>query len=211
MGLLLIEPMREEDIPQILEIEREAFTLAWSEGAYRRELRWNRLARYLVLKEKDGATPGPAAAGAGGERGLASRILSFWRRSPAQAPADGRVLGYAGQWLMVDEAHLITIAVRREYRRRGMGETLLIAAIEEALQRGARVMTLEVRVSNVEAQAMYEKFGFRRVGLRPRYYTDNNEDAVLLASDVLTSVSFQSRFQRLKAESREKVGVEWSL
>lgn len=210
LGPLLIEAMRAEDIPQVLEIEREAFSLAWSEGAYRRELRWNRLARYLVLREKDGAAPLPVAAGAGKEEGLASRILSLWRRSPAQAPANGRVLGYAGQWLMVDETHLITIAVRREYRRRGLGEGLLIAAIDQATELGARVMTLEVRVSNLAAQAMYEKFGFRKVGLRPRYYTDNNEDAVLLSSDVLTSAAFQSRLQRLKAESRERVGALWS-
>ena len=209
---LAIEAMREEDIPQVLDIEREAFSLAWSEGAYRRELRWNRLARYLVLKEKRDIPPlRREAVEAPGEERLGTRILSFLRRSPSQLRTDDVILGYAGQWLMVDEAHLITIAVRDDYRGRGLGEALLIAAIDQAVQAGARIMTLEVRASNLTAQAMYEKFGFRKAGIRPRYYTDNNEDAVLMASDILTSAPFQVRLQGLREESKEKVGVSWSL
>lgn len=208
MGRLVIEPMREDDIPQILEIEREAFSLAWSEGAYRRELRWNRLARYLVLKEKEDHPPEDGDdVEAPRDEGLGTRLLSFLRRAPAHVATADLVLGYAGQWLMVDEAHLITIAMREGYRRRGLGEALLIAAIDQAVESGARIMTLEVRASNMGAQAMYEKFGFRKVGIRPRYYTDNNEDAVLMASDILTSASFQARLLQLKEDNHRRVGV----
>lgn len=204
MGPLLIDPMREEDIPQVLEIEKEAFSLAWSEGAYRRELRWNRLARYLVLREKRTEAPQWGSAGPRAEGTFSNRFLTFWKRSPVQTPATSLIVGYTGQWLMVDEAHLITIAVRQEYRRKGLGEALLIAAIDQAVELGSRVMTLEVRLSNLSAQAMYEKFGFRKVGIRPRYYTDNNEDAIIMASDVLTSAAFQARLQQLKRENQER-------
>ncbi len=211
MGRLIIEAMREEDIPQVLEIEREAFSLAWSEGAYRRELRWNRLARYLILKEKnDNSSEREPVEVPKGER-LGTRILSLLRRAPAPVATGDLVLGYAGQWLMVDESHLITIAMREDYRRRGLGEALLIAAIDQAVEAGARIMTLEVRASNLGAQELYEKFDFKKVGLRPRYYTDNNEDAVLMTSDILTSAAFQSRLKQLREESQRKVGLLWSL
>lgn len=210
MGQLAIEAMKEADIPQVLEIEREAFSLAWSEGAYRRELRWNRLARYLVLKEKMAGSPELEPPPATKEEGLGTRLLSFLRRAPAPVGSTDLVLGYAGQWLMVDEAHLITIAMRDGYRRQGLGEALLIAAIEQAVEAGASIMTLEVRASNLGAQAMYEKFGFKKVGVRPRYYTDNNEDATLMASDILTSASFQALLQILREESHQRVGVLWS-
>ncbi|MDP2727023.1 MAG: ribosomal protein S18-alanine N-acetyltransferase [Dehalococcoidia bacterium] len=209
LGPIAIEPMREEDIPQILEIEREAFSLAWSEGAYRRELRWNRLARYLVLRDKSEVAPESLEPMVEREGSLGSRILSFLKRSPTQASTNSLVIGYSGQWLMVDESHLITIAVREKLRRHGLGEALLIASIDKAIELGARIMTLEVRASNLSAQTMYEKFGFRKVGLRPHYYTDNNEDAIIMASDVLTSAAFQGRIQQSKAEIRGKVDIQW--
>lgn len=207
---LVIEPMREGDIPQVLEIEREAFSAAWSEGAYRRELRWNRLARYLVLKEKPDVAQVSGAGDVPRNGGLGARLFSFLKRNPPATTSNNLVRGYTGQWLMVDESHLLTIALHHELRRRGLGEALLIAAIDQAVEAGARIMTLEVRVSNLAAQAMYEKFGFWRVGLRPKYYTDNDEDAVIMTSDILASASFQSRLQRLKEESQRKVGVLWS-
>jgi len=211
LGPLIIDAMKEEDIPQVLDIEREAFSLAWSEGAYRRELRWNRLARYLVLRQRVNpgfqTRPQAGPAETRTEETIGNRFLSFWRRVPQpQASASSYIVGYAGQWLMVDEAHLITIAVRQEYRRKGLGEALLIAAIDQAIELGARVMTLEVRLTNHSAQAMYEKFSFRKVGVRPRYYTDNNEDAIIMASDVLTSASFQAKLQQLRRENQERIG-----
>ncbi|MDP2663536.1 MAG: ribosomal protein S18-alanine N-acetyltransferase [Dehalococcoidia bacterium] len=206
---LVIDPMKEDDIPQVLDIEREAFSLAWSEGAYRRELRWNRLARYLVLRQNQGPEPQWGKTARSEER-VGARFFSFWRRPQTQSLDSSFVVGYAGQWLMVDESHLITIAVIKEYRRRGLGESLLIAAIGQAVELGARIMTLEVRLSNYSAQAMYEKFGFRKVGIRHSYYTDNNEDAIIMASDVLSSAAFQARLQQLKRESRERT-LEFGL
>jgi ribosomal-protein-alanine acetyltransferase len=108
------------------------------------------------------------------------------------------IVGIAGFWAMVDEAHITTLAVRDPYRRQGVGERLLIEIIEMAVQFNANVVTLEARVSNKQAQTLYEKYGFQKVGLRKAYYTDNGEDALIMTTDSLTSNAFQSHFQQLK-------------
>ena len=114
------------------------------------------------------------------------------------------IAGIAGFWVMVDEAHITTIATRNDYRRQGIGERLLISAIEMAMQLSAQVVTLEVRLSNKEAQALYQKYGFRKVGVRRAYYSDNGEDALLMTTDTMSSALFQSRFQRLKQDHQER-------
>ena len=96
-----------------------------------------------------------------------------------------RIAGYAGYWLVVDEAHLSTLAVETELRRRGIGERILRAAMEHAARQGAEMMTLEVRVSNEPARRLYEKLGFQVVGRRRHYYKDNLEDAILMTRDRL--------------------------
>ena len=87
----------------------------------------------------------------------------------------GEIVAYGGIWLMVDEAHVTTFAVHPQYRRRRIGERLLLAMLDLSLDRHAREATLEVRLSNLAARRLYEKYGFRPVGIRPRYYSDNQE------------------------------------
>jgi ribosomal-protein-alanine N-acetyltransferase len=96
-----------------------------------------------------------------------------------------RVIAYAGIWLMVDEAHVTTFAVLPVYRRRGIGARLLSEVIELAATLGASVVTLEVRLGNAAARRLYQRFGFRPVGVRPRYYSDNGEDALIMTTDRL--------------------------
>jgi ribosomal-protein-alanine N-acetyltransferase len=91
-----------------------------------------------------------------------------------------RVVGYVGFWLIVDEAHISTLAVHPDYRGQGMGALLLQTALADAERLGARIVTLEVRISNQAAINLYRKFDFKVVGSRPRYYRDNNEDAILM-------------------------------
>jgi ribosomal-protein-alanine N-acetyltransferase len=100
-------------------------------------------------------------------------------------PSGARIAGYAGYWLVVDEAHLSTLAVDPEWRRRGIGERILREAMQHAVVQGAELMTLEVRISNDAARGLYEKLGFRVVGRRPRYYKDNLEDALLMTVEGL--------------------------
>ncbi|QSI47287.1 ribosomal protein S18-alanine N-acetyltransferase [Thermobispora bispora] len=91
------------------------------------------------------------------------------------AEADGRIVGYAGLAVAADQADVQTIAVDERYRRRGIGAALLEALLAEAARRGATAVFLEVRADNAPAQAMYERFGFERIGLRRRYYHDGTD------------------------------------
>ena len=93
------------------------------------------------------------------------------------------MVAYAGLWLMVDEAHITTFAVLPDWRRRGVGGRLMVELMRLARDLGSRVMTLEVRLSNQPARALYGRFGFRPVGIRPRYYSDNGEDALIMTTD----------------------------
>jgi len=187
------------DIPQAEEIEREAFPTQWP-TPFRRELQ-NKLAYYLVAYQDNPAPSPPPAAPPAEAEGLVSRLRGLFRRErffEAPTPTGQLILGLVGFWVLYDEAHIITIAVREAYRRRGIGELLLVAAIEKAIRHKARVVTLEVRVSNLPAQALYEKYGFRKTGIRRGYYPDNGEDGYIMSTETITSAPFQSHFQRLK-------------
>jgi len=97
----------------------------------------------------------------------------------------GEIVGYAGMWLFTREAHITNIAVSPAQRRRRIGAQLLVSLMRRALLKGAERMTLEVRVSNYAARAFYINYGFVRRGLRPGYYTDTEEDAlVMICADV---------------------------
>ena len=109
------------------------------------------------------------------------------------------VVGYAGLWLIVDEAHITTFAIHPDWRRRRLGERLLLALLDIAIERRAAEATLEVRLSNLAARRLYEKFGFRPVGIRPRYYTDNNEDALIMTTERLDGAAMRDRLARLRS------------
>ncbi len=140
--------MQLNDIPSIVELERQAFTLPWTAKAFRNELTQNHFAKYMVME---------------------------W---------NGQIIGYGGMWFIVDEAHITNIAVRPEYRGRKLGARLLKEMMKTASFVGMKKMTLEVRVSNHVAQNLYQKFGFSQAGVRPRYYSDNNEDALIMWADI---------------------------
>ena len=91
-----------------------------------------------------------------------------------------KVAGYAGMWVILDEGHVTTLAVHPSYRRQQIGGTLLNKLIIEALARGCEKMTLEVRPSNTVALKLYEKTGFISYGVRPGYYSDTGEDALIM-------------------------------
>jgi ribosomal-protein-alanine N-acetyltransferase len=111
----------------------------------------------------------------------------------------GEIVAYGGVWLMVDEAHVTTFAVHPRYRRRRIGERLLLALLDLSVDRHAREATLEVRLSNLGARRLYEKYGFRPVGIRPRYYTDDQEDALIMTTEPLASAAMRDRIARLRA------------
>ncbi|OWA34390.1 ribosomal-protein-alanine N-acetyltransferase [Saccharibacillus sp. O16] len=140
--------MRLEDIPDVMVIEHESFSLPWTEQAFKSEMTLNHFARYLMMD------------------------------------VNGTPAGYAGMWTVVDEAHITNIAVRTAYRGRKLGERLLSELLDQAQALGLERATLEVRVSNRVARNLYTKMGFREVGIRKGYYSDNNEDAVIMWIDL---------------------------
>ena len=93
---------------------------------------------------------------------------------------EGRVIGYAGMWVLFEEAHLTNVAILQAYRRNGYAKRLMLAMMACASRLGAEAMTLEVRRSNLGAQSLYEQLDFIQNGMRPRYYSDTGEDALLL-------------------------------
>ena len=99
---------------------------------------------------------------------------------------------------MVDEAHITTFAIHPAWRRQHIGERLLLEFVDVAIARCAREMTLEVRLSNLPARRLYEKFGFRPVGVRPRYYSDDDEDALIMTTLPLSDASMVERIARLR-------------
>lgn len=206
----IIRPMQDRDIAQALEIDREAFPTQWphpSYSSFKQELR-NRLARYIIISEPrqiETTVPNEES------KSLRQRLLRFFApdrlsnsNEEISASRHEYVVGIAGFWVMVDEAHITTLGVRNAYRRRGIGERLLIEIVDMATELKAHVVTLEVRVSNKEAQALYRKYRFQKVGIRRGYYSDNGEDAVLMTTDPLGSSTFQSQFQMFKGAHRQR-------
>lgn len=129
----------------------------------------------------------------------------------AARDAEGKLLGYSGFWyLRVEkEAHVTTLAVHPDYRRSYVGERLLIHDVIAARKMGADFVTLEVRVSNESAQKLYGKYGFRSLGVRRKYYQDNDEDALVLWTERLTSEAFLSLFKkRLRERGVEVAGID---
>ncbi|MCU6711826.1 ribosomal protein S18-alanine N-acetyltransferase [Paenibacillus sp. J5C_2022] len=145
---LVYRAMTVHDIPAILAIEEEAFTIAWSEEAFRNELINNMFARYVVMEYRS------------------------------------ELIGYGGMWIIVDEAHVTNIAIRSDCRGIGLGSRLLDRLRLTAMEYGAVRMTLEVRVSNEHAQSLYRKHGFQPAGIRKGYYSDNNEDALIMWAEL---------------------------
>lgn len=112
----------------------------------------------------------------------------------------GSVVAAGGLWLVVDEAHVVSVAVARTLRRRGYGRLVVHALLDLAITEGMTSATLECRASNVAAQALYRDYGFWEVGRRVRYYRDNSEDAVIMTTEDLSSAPYRERLARRQAE-----------
>jgi len=108
---------------------------------------------------------------------------------------------------MSDEAHIVNLAVRQSYHRKGVGKLLLISLIELAMEMKASLVTLEVHVSNTAARELYNKYGLTDRELKRGYYSDNREDAVLMTVDDINSSLYQIRLKRLKKAYSEKWGA----
>ena len=212
-----VRPLVAEDAAQAAEIERDAFPEMFPPTSFTREL-GNRVARYLVAwrreeVESDDAPnpyaepdPGGDGAGVGVRRFIRNaRGLLPWRTT-AWEPGQQFLAGFLGTWQVIDEAHIVSVGVRSGYRGLGVGELLLISAIEQSLEHGADRLTLEVRVSNYVAQNLYTKYGFSKRGLRKAYYADNREDAYIMTTGSIRSLSYAEELRQLVAEHEQRWG-----
>jgi ribosomal-protein-alanine N-acetyltransferase len=174
---LALELMREADVNTVQEIEREIFATPWPRNAYYRELASRASAHYVILRHE----------------GMVEGIeLPKHFRSPDLDPT---IVGYGGMWRMYDEAHVTTIGVRRDLQHHGYGRILFAGLVQASYDMGAKWITLEVRTTNDNAMKMYEAFGFKVIGRRKGYYTDNGEDAIVMWSDSIHSPRFRRAFE----------------
>ena len=153
-ALLHIRPMVEDDLPQVIAIDRRSFALPWPESSYRFEMLEN--------------------------------LSSFLKVADVMLPDESRlIVGVVVVWMILDEAHIATLAVDPNYRGQRIATRLMVSVMREIIRQQARLATLEVREHNTTAQRLYQKFGYKIVGRRSRYYKDNQEDALIMTIDGL--------------------------
>ncbi len=185
---VLVRHMQPEDISQVVAIDRLSFTTPWPANAYRFEITHRDTSHLVVLglmSNSDELT---------GIRRLMTKIRG--------GTTTGTLAGYGGCWLIAGEAHISTIAVHPNYRGQGFGELLLASMLKRAIMLDGEYSVLEVRESNYPAQALYQKYEYRVVGRRQRYYRDNREDALLMEARPLDQGYLQRLNQRLATLSR---------
>lgn len=216
-----LDVMTQNDVPDVGRVERLCFPNPWPASAYRRELQNPAQNYYVVLRQQPPAAvnDNEEAHANQGENGQAKRPLPrrsllplhIGKRQPEPAQAQGHLVGFAGMWMAFDEAHVTTIGVDPSLRGHGLGELLFLCMVDEALARGALWLTLEVRVSNLQAQALYRKYGFTVHGTRKRYYSDNGEDALIMWSRALTDPDVRAEIEMRREELERRLGSQVEL
>ncbi len=148
---ITLDVMKEKDLKQILQIEREAFSNPWNVKFFKEELRHNAFALYLT-----------------------ARVVE-------------QIIGYVGFWFKnhANEVHIVNLAVKKDFRREGIGTYLIKEIIDMSRNLQADYVTLEVRVTNEAAIKLYQNLGFKKNGLTPHYYLDNEEDALLMKKEIV--------------------------
>jgi ribosomal-protein-alanine N-acetyltransferase len=179
----LLRRMERRDIPEVMKIERRSFPTPWPESAYHYEIRYRSTSHFYVLQPREATVPG-----------LRERLMQLGRKSESDTPP---ILGYFGLRLLSDRAHLANIAVHPGWRRRGLGEFLLLAALEEGFEHEKWQVTLEVRPSNRVAIRLYARIGFHRTGVRRGYYQDG-EDGIIMTLGPVTV----GELKKLRARQR---------
>jgi ribosomal-protein-alanine N-acetyltransferase len=179
MAHMAIRRMRESDLPDVMSIEAASFGRHhWSDDSFVQEMN-NPIGRYYVLVEK---------------------IPDL-----SQSTSTEKVVGYAGVWFIIDEAHVTTVAVQPEYRGNALGEVLFLHLLEQCYGISIKWVTLEVRASNYSAQNLYYKYGLQSVGLRPKYYQDNQEDAMIMTSPDISTEEYRTIYKKCKQQLTERL------
>ncbi len=120
---------------------------------------------------------------------------------------ENKLVGYAGSWLVLDEAHITNIAVAPEHRGKKIGEALLKAVFDECYKNMVKYLTLEVRVSNIPAISLYEKYSFKSLGTRKGYYQNNNEDALIMWTENIFWDKFKIKYDENVKRLKEQINI----
>jgi [ribosomal protein S18]-alanine N-acetyltransferase len=164
---LTLRYMRLSDVPEVVSIDRRAFSSPWPARSYQFEVAESTHSFMVTLT----ATPAEA------DREPSSRLRRLIRNFASNGSYGDKLLGYGGLWNIMDEAHISTIASHPDERGKGYGELLLAAMLRRSVALGAEYVVLEVRKSNTIAQALYRKWGFTVFDVKSNYYRDDGEDA----------------------------------
>jgi [ribosomal protein S18]-alanine N-acetyltransferase len=199
----VIEPMTIEDLAEVHAVEVQSVPTPWPISAYRRELS-NPMGNYYIVcrwRSPDGLAPERADERPG--RGL----FPLFHRNPERPlpMMHAPIVGFAGMWVQMEEAHVTIIGVAPAHRGRGVGEYIFTALIDEAMRRNATWITLEVRVSNQRAQSLYAKYGFAVQGTRRRYYSDDGEDAYVMSSPPANTTAYREQYALLRHPAHARV------
>ncbi len=188
--------MTPADLDEIILLERRCFKDPWTRRMYLTDLTENELATYLVVRW-------PAA---NGEWRMVNGGLQAITLQPPTSNLQSPILAYGGLWLMYDEAHIGTVASHPDWRGCGLGQWLMLALLDAAMARGARLSTLEVRAGNQPAQQLYRKLGYEVAGVRARYYRDG-EDGVIMTTPPLADPALQARLAAVREDALARMRV----
>ena len=186
--LVTVAPMTPDDLDEIMPLERQCFADPWTRRMYLSDLTTNEAATYLVVETTADAGDTETRRGPG-----RSRTISPCR--PVHRVAVSPILAYGGLWLLLDEAHIATVASHPDWRGCGLGQWLMLALLDAAMARGAATSTLEVRAGNLPAKRLYEKLGYEVAGVRKHYYRDG-EDGLIMTTPPLAEPAMQARLAR---------------
>lgn len=120
---------------------------------------------------------------------------------------EDKVVGYGGFWAILDEGHITTIAIHKDFQGKGLSEILLQQFFETGYVKKLKWFTLEVRISNIKAIKLYEKYKFKSCGVRNKYYQDNQEDALIMWTPEIEEISFSENYQKLKEKTAKKIEI----
>ena len=138
---------------------------------------------------------------------FASELNNKVAKYYAAKNTEGKLIAYLGVWHIVDEAHITTIAVKPDYRRKHIGEALLVSILDNCYNENIKYLTLEVRASNDPAICLYTKYGFSSLGTRKGYYQDNNEDALIMWTENIFYDKFKNNYNIIKKNLKEKIDI----
>lgn len=202
----VIEPMTLDDLTEVHAVEMQSVPTPWPLSAYRRELS-NPHGNYYVVCRWRPPTDAQQPPARDNRPTDGRGIFPLFRRPQDEPlpPPKASIVGFAGMWMLMDEAHVTIIGVAPGHRGRGTGEFVFTTLLDEALRRNVTWVTLEVRVSNTRAQGLYAKYGFSVQATRHRYYSDDGEDAYVMSSPPVNTAEYREQYAALRRANRERM------